>query len=99
MFFLFGLIGKENLKKLWQIFMSNSNMSQVKKGIVILDLDVAPYNRRLESNVHIKPTDRHQYLHKSSSHPEHKKRSITLSQPLLVSRTCSRENDEIIASK
>ena len=73
--------------------MSNSNMSQIKKGIVILDLDVAPYNGRLESNVHNKPTDRHQYLHKSSSHPEHKKRSITLSQPLLVSRTCSREND------
>ena len=62
-----------------------------KKSIAFFDLDVAIYNGRLESTVHAKPTDRHQYLHYSSSHPEHTKRSIVFSQTLRVSRTCSRE--------
>ena len=68
-------------------------MSQVKKSIAFLDLNVALNNGRLESNVHVKPTDRHQYLHYSSSHPEHTKRSIVFSQTLRVSRICSREKD------
>ena len=64
-----------------------------KKSIAFLDLDVALYNGRLENTVHVKPTDRHQYLHYSSSHPEHTKRSIVLSQTLGVSRACSRKKD------
>ena len=64
-----------------------------KKSIAFLDLDVALNNGRLESTVHVKPTDRHQYLHYSSSHPEHTKRSIVFSQTLRVSRICSREKD------
>ena len=64
-----------------------------KKSIVFLDLDVALYNGRLESTVHVKPADRHQYLHYSSSHPGHTKRSIVFSQTLHVSRICSREKD------
>ena len=62
-----------------------------KKSIAFLDLDVALYNGRLESTVHVKPTDRYQYFHYSSSHPEHTKRSIVFSQTLRVSRICSRE--------
>ena len=46
-----------------------------KKSIAFLDLDVALYNGRLESTVHIRPTDRHQYLHYSSSHLQHTKQS------------------------
>ena len=64
-----------------------------KKSIAFLDLDVALYNGRLESTVHVKPTDRHQYLHYSSSHPEHTKRSIVFSQTLHDSRICSHEKD------
>ena len=64
-----------------------------KKSIAFLDLDVALYNGRLESTVHVKLTDRHQYLHYSSSHPEHTKRSIVFSQTLHVSRICSHEKD------
>ena len=60
-----------------------------KKSIAFLDLDVAVYNGRLESTVRVKPTDRHQYFHYSSSHPEHTKRSIVFSQTLRVSRICS----------
>ena len=64
-----------------------------KKSIAFLDLDVALYNGRLENTVHVKPTDRHQYLHYSSSHPQHTKRSIVLSQTLGVNRVCSRKKD------
>ena len=41
--------------------------------------------------LHIKPTDRHQYLHFTSSHPNHTKRSIVYSPALRVSRIYSRE--------
>ena len=44
-------------------------------------------------DLYIKPTDRHQYLHYSSSHPKRTKRSIVFSQGLRVSRTCSYEKD------
>ena len=64
-----------------------------KKGIAFLDLDVGLYNGRLESTVHVKSTDRHQYLHYSFLHPEHTKRSIVFSQTLRVSRICSREKN------
>ena len=40
-----------------------------------------------------KNTDRHQYLHFSSSHPNHTKRSIAYSQAFRVSRMCFRECD------
>ena len=39
--------------------------------------------------MHVKSTDRHKYLHYTSSHPEHTKRSIVFSQSLRVSRICS----------
>ena len=64
-----------------------------KKSFAFLDLDVALYNVRLESTIHVKPTDRHQYLHYSSTHPGHTKRSIVFSQTLRVSRICSREKE------
>ena len=64
-----------------------------KKNIAFLDLDIALYNGRLESTVHVKPTDRHQYFHYSSSYPEHTKRFIVFSQTLPTSRSCSCEND------
>ena len=41
----------------------------------------------------MKPTDRHQYLHYLSSHPEYTKRSIVYSQNLRVNRLCSLEKD------
>ena len=59
--------------------------------ISFLDLNVKLSQGQLETDLFIKPTDRHQYLHYSSSHPEHTKRSIVFSQGLRVSRTCSCE--------
>ena len=50
-----------------------------KKSIAFLDLDVALYSGRLETTVHVRSSDRHQYLQYSSSHLEHTKRSIVFS--------------------
>ena len=44
-------------------------------------------------DLYIKETDRHQYLHYSSSHPNHTKRSIVFRQALKMKRICSEEED------
>ena len=41
----------------------------------------------------IKSTDRNQYLHFTSSHPNHTKKSIVYSQGLRVKRICSENED------
>ena len=64
-----------------------------KKCVPFLDLDVQLSGGELTTNLHIKTTDRHQYLHFTSSHPNHTKRSIVYSQALRVSRICSMEYD------
>ena len=64
-----------------------------KKDISFLDLKVSLTKGKLSTDLHIKPTDCHQYLHYSSGHPEHTKRSIVYSQLLHVSWICSCEND------
>ena len=42
---------------------------------------------------HIKSTDKHQYLHYTSAHPDHTKRSIVFSQALRVSRIRCNKTD------
>ena len=44
-------------------------------------------------SIYFKETDRHQYLHYQSSHPEHMKRSIVYSQALCLKRKCTFEKD------
>ena len=41
----------------------------------------------------VKSTDRHQFSHYTSSHPENTRRSIVLGQALKVRRVCSYESD------
>ena len=64
-----------------------------EKNFLFLDLNIKLSNGQLEKDLYTKPTDRHQYLHYSSSHTEHTKRSIVFSQGLRVSRTCLYEKD------
>ena len=69
----------------------NFTSEKNKKSIPFLDLNVKLVNGKLETDLHIKSTDRHQYLHYMSSHPEHTKRSIVYSQTLRINRLCSLE--------
>ena len=41
----------------------------------------------------IKSTDRHHYLHYTSSHTEHSKKSVVNSQAMRLNRICSEEKD------
>ena len=50
-------------------------------------------NGNLSIDLRIKSTDRHQFLHYTSSHPDHTKRSIIYSQALRISRICSNKSD------
>ena len=59
--------------------------------IPFLDVNVMLLNGRLETDLYVKPTDKHQYLLKqwSSCHPSHTKQSIPFSMPLRLRRICS----------
>ena len=54
-----------------------------------LDVNVRLRNRQLETDLHIKPTDTHQFLDSTSCHPYHCKKSIPYSQALRYNRICS----------
>ena len=64
-----------------------------KNCIPFLDLKVKLIDGKLETDLYMKPTDRHQYVHDLSSHPEHTKRSIAYSRTSRVNRLCSLEKD------
>ena len=70
-----------------------------KECINFLDLKVSLLNNKLSTDLYIKPTDRHQYLHYSSSHPDHTKKSIVYSQTLRLNRVCSVEADFVRRQK
>ena len=57
--------------------------------IPFLDVNVLLINGRLETDLYVKPTDKHQYLLKSSCHPSHTKQSIPFSMALRLRRICS----------
>ena len=50
------------------------------------DLKVKLKQGKIETDLQVKSTGRHQYLHYTSSHPEHTKRSMVFSQSLRISR-------------
>ena len=62
-----------------------------KNCVPFLGLCVQLSGGELNKNLYIKPRDRHQYLHFTSFHPNHTKRSNVYSQALRVSRIHSRE--------
>ena len=64
-----------------------------KEHISFLDLKVSLCGGQLTTGLHVRLTDRHQYLHYTSAHPNHTKRSIVYSQSLKLSRICSYKND------
>ena len=57
------------------------------------DLKVKLLEGKIKTDLYIKETDRHQYLHYSSSHPNHTKRSIVFNQTLRMKIIFSEEED------
>ena len=64
-----------------------------KESIHFLDLRIRLSYGNISTDLYVKPTDRHQFLHYTLSHPDHTKRSIVFSQVLRVSRICSEKSD------
>ena len=57
--------------------------------INFLDVTVIKKGNQLVTDLYIKPTDTHQYLHASLCHVSHCKKSIPFSQTLRLNRICS----------
>ena len=59
--------------------------------IPFLDVKIFLENGKIETDLYCKPTDKHQYLLHSSSHPYHTKKSIPYSLALRLRRICSKD--------
>ena len=64
-----------------------------EKKSPFLGLKVKFNQGKISTDLYIKSTDRHQYPHFTSSHPNHTKRSIVYSQGLRVKRICSEKEE------
>ena len=90
--------GKEKLEELLKDFNNyHPNIKFThelnKENIPFLDLKVSLSGGQLTTDLHIKSTDKHQYLDYTSAHPDHTKHSTVFSQALRVSRICSNDRD------
>ena len=74
--FFIWIDGEKELEKFMSSFDSFTpnlkfTYESSKKDISFLDLKVSLTKGKLSTDLHIKATDCHQYLHYSSGHPEH----------------------------
>ena len=96
-FFIWAHSEEELKKFMGELNFFDTNMKFTyeysEKRNSFLDLQVDIVHGKLITSLFVKPNDRHQYLHYSSSHPEHTKRSIIYSQTLRLKSLCSLEKD------
>ena len=64
-----------------------------ENSLAFLDIKLSINDNGLSTSVHYKPTDSHNYLLHSSSHPQHVKNAIPFSQFLRLRRVCSDDTD------
>ena len=64
-----------------------------------LDINLHISDDKIQTSVYYKETDTHNYLHFSSFHPDHCKRSIAYSQFLRLGRLCSDDDDFLVRSR
>ena len=94
--FLIWTHGEESLKKFLEDlndFNKYIKFTYEYSAKNITFLKVGLKDGKITTDLHVKPTDRHQYLHFSSAHPNHTKRSLVFSQTLRMCRLCSNESD------
>ena len=58
-------------------------------SVNFLDVTVSLTDGKITTDLYIKVSDSHQYLHSSSCHPYHCKKGIPYSQALHLDRICS----------
>ena len=63
------------------------------ESVNFLDVTVKKFESTLITIVYNKPTDAHQYLHKTSNHPNHVKSNIPKGQFIRARRICTRKED------
>ena len=68
-----------------------SNISDLE--LPFLDINMKINNHSIQTSVHYKETDRHNYLHHTSLNPDHSKQAIPYNQFLRLRRICS-DNDD-----
>ena len=61
-------------------------------SIPFLDVKILLENGKIQTDLYCRPTDKHQYLLHSSSHPYHTKKSIPYSLALRLRRICSKDD-------
>ena len=64
------------------------NATLSAEQVIFLDTRVYLKNGLIRTDLHVKPTDRHQYLRMGSCHPKHCKTAIPYSQALCLRRIC-----------
>ena len=92
--FLIWEHGEENLLKFVDILNSfhptiKFTVNYSRSEIDFLDVKVKNCGEKLVTDLFVKPTDTHQFLHASSCHVYHSKRAIPYSQALRLNRICS----------
>ena len=97
-YFLYWAHGEKRLQSFLRSLINSTQIikftHELSRGnISFLHVNVKLSEGKFEPNLDVKPTDRHQYLHYSSSHAEFTKRSIVFSQDIRVSRTCPYEKN------
>ena len=60
-----------------------------KEGVNFLDLNIKLIDGKLKTGLFVKPTDTHQFLDLTSSHPYHCKKGIPYNQALKFNKICS----------
>ena len=60
-----------------------------KTSLNFLDVNVSLLEWVTQTDLHVKPTDSHQYLQSNSCHPFHCKKVISDNQALMLNRICS----------
>ena len=89
--FMLGQHGEKELEKFLNCYHLTIKFTAdySREEIHFLDVSVRKRNNHLVTDLYIKPTDTHQYLHASSCHVYHSKNSIPYSQALRLNRICS----------
>ena len=70
-----------------------SQESISNKSVPFLDIKVILKNGKIKTDLHQKPTDKHQYLNFSSSHPYKQKANLPYTLALRIRRICSDISD------